>query len=793
LQIESEVVMRKAARRPTTPFAPEASLERPGTNSPGSSGFSGFDFATIPVFPPHQSGAGLAPALRARMEHAFQSDFSALRIYEDDSASRIHARAYTDGNDLHFAPGRFDPNSPDGLALLGHELTHVVQQRQGNVRPSLYGGPVGDLDAVPLQHPRLPDSFFNLDSGLEREADALGQRAARGEQVSVPSSPSPAPVSGVIQASPEDEARLNADLESRANAVWQSHGSPQNQDLSAQNADWSTAQAQQKADIERRANLEYHKRFTADPVTHDVSAPVPSHEKMIEDYQKAEQGFQRELRNRERAANPTNTAGTALTTSGDFENTSSGPGQPIAPATMTPIGGRVPDPKNPGKISDARKNLLQAQLDHSGRTNSTLPTPKIAPIDSSLKSSNPIDYQTNLGLLGKKRPSGIQENIVETHLSTYLDDHSDDAKFPGGHAPLGHAHSAHGFHIPAVEQIERQLYGIRPDERGEGSDAFLKTSNTASGTVNLPNGMSKLAGKGKNLTEQAEFNAITSVSSFPQITAAQAANNPNFNPGLPNGPGNQPTLSGQSLKHRKGDLGFEVGTGGTASGFTSALAEYNSLNHNFAQAWQSKVHPDFTPGQNVAVTSQNIGNPLGSTHPNAATWTPEEYGRGFKFDSTANPPKLNRSDGDPTRAANTVSRAEAITVERQNSSKTVVKKLMDNKTINGVNVNLMNGFDVTTNFPNNDSQGINRKATSTAPASTGAVTGTVNIGSPFQPQQTNARDEEKDLADSFAQIDKTTTGNIPYWRDIFGDPVLNADGRMQPELGKDGKPVKSRF
>lgn len=37
----------------------------------------------------------------------------------------------TRGNDIYFRPGAYDASRPSGLALLGHELVHVGQYRQG--------------------------------------------------------------------------------------------------------------------------------------------------------------------------------------------------------------------------------------------------------------------------------------------------------------------------------------------------------------------------------------------------------------------------------------------------------------------------------------------------------------------------------------------------------------------------------------------------------------------------------------------------------------------------------------
>ena len=79
-------------------------------------------------------GSPLPEAVRAPMEQAFGADFSAVRIAENPAASEIGAAAYATGNDIVFAPGRFQPDSPAGQHLLAHELAHVVQQSGGAVQ-----------------------------------------------------------------------------------------------------------------------------------------------------------------------------------------------------------------------------------------------------------------------------------------------------------------------------------------------------------------------------------------------------------------------------------------------------------------------------------------------------------------------------------------------------------------------------------------------------------------------------------------------------------------------------------
>jgi Domain of unknown function (DUF4157) len=43
----------------------------------------------------------------------------------------LGAQAFTNGNDIYFNNGKYNPNSKDGKHLLAHELTHTVQQSGG--------------------------------------------------------------------------------------------------------------------------------------------------------------------------------------------------------------------------------------------------------------------------------------------------------------------------------------------------------------------------------------------------------------------------------------------------------------------------------------------------------------------------------------------------------------------------------------------------------------------------------------------------------------------------------------
>jgi hypothetical protein len=106
-------------------------------------------------------GQPLPPNVRQKMESFFGASFADVRVHVGPQATSIGALAFTQGSHIHFAPGQYNPASPQGQQVLGHELAHVVQQRAGRVR-----NPFGSGVAV-VQ-----------DRHLESEADQMGMRAA---------------------------------------------------------------------------------------------------------------------------------------------------------------------------------------------------------------------------------------------------------------------------------------------------------------------------------------------------------------------------------------------------------------------------------------------------------------------------------------------------------------------------------------------------------------------------------------------------------------------------------------
>jgi hypothetical protein len=102
--------------------------------------------------PPNRTG--MPDHLKSGLENLSGMDLSGVRVqYSSSKPKQLNALAYTQGHEIHVAPGQ--------EKHLPHEGWHAVQQMQGRVRPT------GKLGAMPLNDSRT----------LESEADSMGRKA----------------------------------------------------------------------------------------------------------------------------------------------------------------------------------------------------------------------------------------------------------------------------------------------------------------------------------------------------------------------------------------------------------------------------------------------------------------------------------------------------------------------------------------------------------------------------------------------------------------------------------------
>ncbi len=101
-----------------------------------------------------ENKTGLPNRLKAGIENLSGYSMDDVRVhYNSPKPANLQALAYTQGTDIHVAPGQEQH--------LPHEAWHVVQQMQGRVKPIMQMKGVGVNDV----------------EGLEREADVMGAKA----------------------------------------------------------------------------------------------------------------------------------------------------------------------------------------------------------------------------------------------------------------------------------------------------------------------------------------------------------------------------------------------------------------------------------------------------------------------------------------------------------------------------------------------------------------------------------------------------------------------------------------
>lgn len=101
---------------------------------------------------PHATG--LPEHLKSGVEQLSGFSLDEVRVrYNSDAPARLNALAYTQGATIYVAPGQ--------EKHLSHELWHVVQQKQGRVKPTF----------------QLKGERVNDDDRLEHEAEVMGRNA----------------------------------------------------------------------------------------------------------------------------------------------------------------------------------------------------------------------------------------------------------------------------------------------------------------------------------------------------------------------------------------------------------------------------------------------------------------------------------------------------------------------------------------------------------------------------------------------------------------------------------------
>ena len=117
------------------------------------------------------------------MSSYFGNDFTGVRIHTDSDARRLNknlnAQAFTQGNDIYFNEGKYDPNSKVGKHLLAHELTHVVQQQSAPKSIQRQPGDKHDLTATSLSGDPILEKTFDNEAIIGKFSNGNGEHVRR--------------------------------------------------------------------------------------------------------------------------------------------------------------------------------------------------------------------------------------------------------------------------------------------------------------------------------------------------------------------------------------------------------------------------------------------------------------------------------------------------------------------------------------------------------------------------------------------------------------------------------------
>lgn len=155
------------------------------------------------------SGRPLDDATRTDMESRLGADFSDVRIHDDiaakASAAEVGARAYTSGSHVVIGEGGADKHT------LAHELTHIIQQRQGPVAGTDHGNGL-----------KVSDPADRYEREAETNAARVMAHPARRSAMVSPAAPRESSARVNIQRVPTHFGVNNTD--SMATQQWQSSG-----------------------------------------------------------------------------------------------------------------------------------------------------------------------------------------------------------------------------------------------------------------------------------------------------------------------------------------------------------------------------------------------------------------------------------------------------------------------------------------------------------------------------------------------------------------------------------------
>lgn len=115
-----------------------------------------------------------------KMSQGLGTSLKNIKVVRNSKAAEaMGTDAFSNGNQIHFAKGKYNPNSESGQKVLGHEIVHSVQNAKGRVQSTGKAGGVKVNENNSLEHQANAETE-NIKNGRAASPDLRGANIQQG-------------------------------------------------------------------------------------------------------------------------------------------------------------------------------------------------------------------------------------------------------------------------------------------------------------------------------------------------------------------------------------------------------------------------------------------------------------------------------------------------------------------------------------------------------------------------------------------------------------------------------------
>ncbi len=223
----------KVHAEPPTPAEPAAHVPSPRGPAPTAkpddgAGDSAYRALVERATDPAAVGATAGEArerrdVLARMERAFGTSLADVELRTDEHAAARAAAlgvlAYTDGQEIGFAAGRWSPQTRDGQRTIAHEVAHVVQARGGAGGPAVRGRAPGPGAGDPIEA-AADAAATAVERGEAPRVAPAAWSGVRGQTPPAATSPAPPPPADSFKLAEDEQGNFEFTVRGSVYKAW---------------------------------------------------------------------------------------------------------------------------------------------------------------------------------------------------------------------------------------------------------------------------------------------------------------------------------------------------------------------------------------------------------------------------------------------------------------------------------------------------------------------------------------------------------------------------------------------